>query len=372
MAGRGMQNEKLKAIARRRAAAPWIAAAVFCALTLGVFAAVRLIPGFVEKVYRPISRAAFNVWAHVTSILPFSLCEILIYIGSALILFAVVRLIVGLIRGPSRRSRLLLFLGRALLIASVLLFIFYGFWGFNYDAPPLANELGYSVKARDPDELGALCAYLANKTAALDSKLERDQNGAIAHRSFGDLAKAVAAEFEKISGKSEASPKYILAAEPMNYTLISGIFSPFTAEANVNPSNVLSELPFCMAHELAHRYAIAPEDEANFFAFYMLKDSNDPLLSYSAHLYALLYCQNKLYAADYDAFAAVYATYSAGMRHDLAEYSAHWNKYKGTVSAAVSKVNDAHLKFQGLPDGERSYGRMVDLMLVWYDAEEVK
>jgi hypothetical protein len=126
-----------------------------------------------------------------------------------------------------------------------------------------------------------------------------------------------------------------------------------------------------MAHELSHRYAIAPEDEANFFAFYMLKDSDDPLLAYSAHLYSLLYCANRLYSADYTAWTAVAATYSAGMRHDLKEYSEHWMQFKGPVSATVSKVNDAYLKSQGLSDGERSYGRMVDLMLAWYESAEI-
>ena len=68
-----------------------------------------------------------------------------------------------------------------------------------------------------------------------------------------------------------------------------------------------------MAHGLAHRYAIAPRTGKLLPSY---ASSNDPLLSYSAHLYGFVL--PKQAAADYDAFAAVYATYSAGMRHDLA------------------------------------------------------
>ena len=163
--------------------------------------------------------------------------------------------------------------------------------------------------------------------------------------------------------------KGVLASKPMSYTQITGIFVPFTAEANVNTNNVAVDLPFVMAHETAHRYAVAPEDEANFYAFYILEDAEDPLLAYSAALAALRCCQNALYVVDYEAFAEIYGTYSELVVGDLKAYAEHWRHYEGGVSEVSEAVNNLYLQVQGIEDGDKSYGRMVDLMLAWYDAK---
>ena len=143
----------------------------------------------------------------------------------------------------------------------------------------------------------------------------------------------------------------------------------FTAESNVNTNNVGYDLPFVIAHENAHRYGVAPENEANFFAFYLLEDAADADLAYSVTMAALRYCQNALYAVDYDEFAEIYGTYHPLVAADMAAYSAHWKQYEGKVAEVSEAVNNTSLVVQGQTDGVRSYGRVVDLMLAWYDAE---
>ena len=221
--------------------------------------------------------------------------------------------------------------------------------------------------ANDGASTSGLLTGLAN---ALADRIPRDAAGQSVATDFTETAKRVAAELSKYSGRKEVPAKPIIASKPMSYTQITGIFVPFTAESNVNTNNVAYDLPFVMAHENAHRYGVAPENEANFFAFYILEGSDDPQLSYSVLMAALRYCQNALYSADYDMFAEIYGTYHPLVAADMAAYSEHWQQYEGKVAEVSESVNNTYLVIQGAPDGVRSYGRVVDLMLAWYDAQK--
>lgn len=54
----------------------------------------------------------------------------------------------------------------------------------------------------------------------------------------------------------------------MSYLDISGIYCPFTFEANVNVHMNDVLIPVTMCHELSHLSGYMREDEANFIAFW--------------------------------------------------------------------------------------------------------
>ncbi|MGN1109482.1 MAG: DUF3810 family protein, partial [Oscillospiraceae bacterium] len=66
-----------------------------------------------------------------------------------------------------------------------------------------------------------------------------------------------------------------------------------------------------------------------------------------------------------DAF--LYTTY--GMRRDFTAENEYIHAFEGEVQKASSTVNDGFIKAQGVSDGTRSYGRVTDLILAWYDKE---
>ena len=363
-------NEKLGRIYAKRTVKITVAAGVLLALTALLYAAAAIFPRFVDEVYRPFSRIATYGLSWVTGWIPTSVAEILLYLVVLGGLIALVRLVWVLVSGPRRISFLLRFLAWVLLIASFALWMFSTFWGLNYQSSSIAGELGLTLTKHTPDQLAELNRYLVGRANALADQIPRDAAGQSVATDFTETAKRVAAELSKYSGRKEVPAKPIIASKPMSYTQITGIFVPFTAESNVNTNNVAYDLPFVMAHENAHRYGVAPENEANFFAFYILEGSDDPQLSYSVLMAALRYCQNALYSADYDMFAEIYGTYHPLVAADMAAYSEHWRQYEGKVAEVSESVNNTYLVIQGAPDGVRSYGRVVDLMLAWYDAQK--
>ena len=79
---------------------------------------------------------------------------------------------------------------------------------------------------------------------------------------------------------------------------ISGIYSFFTGEANVNVEYPDYCLPFTAAHELSHQRGICRENEANFVAFLVCIGSEDDYIRYSGYLNVYEYLASALYRAD--------------------------------------------------------------------------
>ena len=132
---------------------------------------------------------------------------------------------------------------------------------------------------------------------------------------------------------------------------------------------VPSHIPFDVAHEGAHARGIAPEDECNFAAWLVLKDSEDVRLRYSAWLNAYIYANNALFAVDRERATALYSSLSGEARHDLSVLNESLRRFEGKLNDLGSAVNDAYIKATGQPEGVRSYGKVVDLLLAWHDRE---
>ena len=152
----------------------------------------------------------------------------------------------------------------------------------------------------------------------------------------------------------------------MSYCQITGIFIPFTCEANVNVDIPYYNLPSTMCHELTHLRGYMREDEANFIAYLASLQSDSPDFQYSGVMLAYAYVENALYRADQQAWREASALLSDGVRRDLAANSAYWKQFEGPVAEISSQVNDSYLKANKQEDGVKSYGRMVDLLLADY------
>ena len=160
--------------------------------------------------------------------------------------------------------------------------------------------------------------------------------------------------------------KGVISSIGLSYAGISGIFIPHTGEPNVNIDQPALLMLSSAAHETAHYLGIAREDEANFVSYLACTYSDDPAIAYSGTMLALIHCGNKLYAADKEKYAALYATYTDAMVRDLANYNAYWDAFEGPVEEAATTLNDNYLKFNQQESGVKSYGMMVDLILAYF------
>ena len=68
-----------------------------------------------------------------------------------------------------------------------------------------------------------------------------------------------------------------------------------------------------------------------------------------------------LHSVDPEAFTALMAQASDGVKRDLGAYNAYWQQFEGRVQEISSSVNNAYLQSNLQEDGVKSYGRVVDL-----------
>jgi hypothetical protein len=317
-------------------------------------------------VYPPVARTV----SLVTGLFPFSVAEVLLVAG---VLGAVVWAVRRLRRGGKgfRARDLLRALARLAGVAALAVLAFDLLWGYNYDRASVSAMLGYDLTPAPAADLAGLSGDLLSQSAALREGLPEDGAGALrlpdgrrgalarATRGYDALAAAVRLPMPALS----APPKLVLLSPWMSYLGISGIFIPFTGEANVNGTVPEWEIPFTAAHELAHQRGFAREEEANYVGYLACLAHPDRDFQYSGTFRAGLYALSALARADRNVYGELRGSLAPPLRRDLAALFAWQRRYESRLGEVQDKVNDAYLKTQGQADGVRSYGRMVDLLL---------
>ena len=157
-------------------------------------------------------------------------------------------------------------------------------------------------------------------------------------------------------------PKPLYFSRLMSFLGISGIYSPFTAEANFNAEQPLSSLPSSIAHERAHLLGFAREDEASFVAFFVAIRAADPFVRYSGYL-AALEVVSALQYTEPERFREIMDQLDDGPRRDLASQSAFWARYSGAVSQTAERINHIYLKTNRIRSGVQSYSEVVSLII---------
>lgn len=322
-----------------------------------------------------------NLYGRLTSLLSFSFGELLIAIAVIGIPLSLIALVILMIVKRGKRKKILKAYGLTYLwiIAFVVLtetlncFILYHCSSFAklHDIPE---------KQHTTSQLEQLAEDLITKTNELAVKVERDEKGQfVLTADLNDTAKEamqnLGSEFPYLKGYY-VTPKAVKSSYFMSQQYLMGIYFPFSMEANYNRLMYPSNLPDTVCHELAHTKGFIQEDEANFIAFLACSRSDNADYQYSGYLSALKYVLNKVAENSTDEKQSQLGDkISKYVAVDIAGNSDYWQTVqeedKGLISSkTVAEVSDkameVSLKLNGVEDGKKSYGRMVDLLLNYY------
>lgn len=163
-----------------------------------------------------------------------------------------------------------------------------------------------------------------------------------------------------------SNTKPVILSEPWTYTHISGVYTFFTGEANVNTNYPDFIMVSSAAHEMAHQRGITKEDEANFVAFLVCSLSDDPYIRYCGYADVLNDVMSKLSSADPELYNAARAKMPQSLKDEYTAYSIFFDQYRENVAASVSTaVNNAYITSHNQPAGVKSYGLVVDLVAAY-------
>lgn len=338
---------------------------------------------FAEQIYaKHVYKWISQIISAITGIIPFSIAEIMIIAAPVAILTAVVRFIVRMfLEKENRKKRAVKALLNLLCTGSVILFLFTCMVGMNYYRYSFAKYSNLEIQESSLQELYALTQSLKDTANELREQTSLTDAEGVFKLSMNhyELAKEAAKAYQLLAKEYPVlagcygPPKPVWLSKQMSQTEITGIFWPFTMEANVNVDIPDYSIPDTMLHELAHLRGFMREDEANYLAYLAGMKSENIELNYSSTMQALITAGNTLYKQNTDMYFEIAEQYSEGVKKDLRANSEYWQQFDDTVVSTISnKINDTYLKANDQSDGVKSYGRMLDLLLAKYRVEHEK
>ena len=343
-------------------------------LTWAIWTACGRFPA-VSAVFRKVAQLLSTGLGFLSGLLPVPAAEVLIAVLTVLVLVRLVRLIRTKDQHLLLDSLCQLVFG---VCAAVFLFVF--LYGVHHTAPSLAQQMGLTVEKNGVERLEQFVAVTVEQANDLAVQVNRNQNGTCNFGAFRPMAEQVSQEYIRLAneyavfGRPTAGrvKSSFAGGRIMSHVDLSGYYCPWVGESTISSDVVDTHIPFNIAHETAHAMGIGPEAECNFAAWLACKDSEDVRFRYSGWLLAYIYAGNALYSADQEAWLRQYSTLNEQVRHDLQVLNESLERFEGTkVNELGSRANDALIKATGQPEGIRSYGMVVDLMLAYfYDFSE--
>lgn len=329
-----------------------------------------LMTGWVFGVMAPVERFFGRLW----SVFPFSAAEAL----AALFLTGCVVWLVRAVVLVVRQREPLSFLRRLAALGTVWLWLWTGLcwlWNAAYYVPTFAQREGLETGPYSVEELYAVTEYFACQAAALAPQVPRDEEGHFAADLSGcfdrgsEIYQTIVLEFPSLNIKSVRA-KPLLCSRLQSILGFTGIYFPFTGEANVNVDAPACLVPATIAHEMSHQRMVASELEANFVGIAACTSCGDVTFQYSGYLMGLINLCNALYPTSPETWRAIVErTFNRELTLDWNDNNAYWETLSSPAEDVAGDMYDSFLKSNDQELGIRSYGACVDLLVSYFGTD---
>ncbi len=323
---------------------------------------------------------------YTAALLPFPL----IYLLVILLILLVVKKILQYIRARKDETKekisfKTLFLKGFLYCAAFvgsMVFLFYFLWAFNYERIPIETHLKIKPEPLDIDGIRRevkLAFQMVVDARETIPGMDRVGSNALDKGFLPDgLEDKIRENLEKVLKSMDyltVGRVRVKKLRPGGLLMrfgASGFYFPFTGEAYISANLTAVEIPFLMAHEMAHGYGFSQEGTANFLAYLACISSGEPFIKYSGCLVYFGHISSDLYRASPDEYKELKKRLPPGIIADRLKKYKNWKQYQGRLMDWSQKVYDTYLKSQGISEGIKSYDRLVVLTAAWRKAGGLK
>ena len=337
---------------------------------------------YADRVYPRIA----DFFGKLTNVLPLPLGEICLYIGSVMLILAVLFSVLLIrLRKNQKFVRFTKKYLRSVLFAFVFILLLYSFQWIIPFRSDLLGESGHNEKQYSVKELRLLWLYVVGNLNERCKEVERDDEGRILYPDKETTEKEVCAAMRAISGTYPRLKGFYPDIKPaicsdfLNWMQIGGFTYPYTMEVTYNKYTSDLYFPSLYAHESAHHKGYYQENEANFLSFLACAESGEPILRYSAYHEIYYYIDDAYRSSLSGGETALLREYENTPVDDqvwldeqaeaekMAEvYDADDHPFEGYAELAED-VADVGWDTQGELLAENSYDGVVQLLLEYYD-----
>ncbi len=326
-----------------------------------------------------------NIFSRITSILPFSLGDIMITIAVAVVVIGV----------PAYIICMIIFHGKRKKVSYIAAEIFLWIMAFVVTTETLNCFIMYHCStitdecfADAPEnyttgQMIDVYDIVARQLNTLSDEVTRDKDGNFIltddlYQTALSSMKNLSDEYPKLKG-FYPKPKKMIYSAIASQEYLMGIFLPFSLEVNYNSLMGSINFPSTVCHEYAHLKGIMQEDEAGFISFLACVCSESKEFQYSGYLSVLPYLEEQVFNLELtDTEKKRLNDISCSINsvvycddYFLSEDTWQDVEENAVVSTEIvnkvdSTFTDTSLKLNGVSDGIASYDRKVELLLDYY------
>lgn len=330
---------------------------------------------FVNKIF---GNSVRFVLTQISNIIPFSIAELLL-LSSPILIVLIFFIINKIVNRPGIDVRLTYVKILAVVLALLCIFLSINWLVFlpSFSGSTIDKKFGFDRSDVTPQELydtGVIILDNINKD--LDEIMYPMDTYSSMNMTYSELNEELNKAWNNVYDKYHVLQKMPSRVKPVllsylwTYTHISGVYFPLASEANLNINYPDFIVVSSAAHEMSHQRGVGREDEANFCAFIVCIESDNPYLRYSGYMDVLGDIMNSLSGADPTLYNKLVGQMDERIIGEFNAYSKFFDKYRKNVAATVSNaVNDTAIKIRGQETGAKSYGLVVDLVCAYYKDE---
>lgn len=301
---------------------------------------------------------------------PFSVGDVLYALFFIYLAFNTTRLVKAL-KGSSEKRWLFINSCRTVCWYFLVIYILFNLlWGAHYNRSAIQSNLNLQDKTYSALQLQKMNELLLEKVNDARMKSQLVNSEYFSNQFLFDQAIQSynqAGKYLPVLHYSYASIKSSMWGWLGNYLGFTGYYNPFTGEAQVNTTIPIFLQPFVCCHEIAHQIGYAREDEANFVAYLVAKNSTDVSLKYSAYLDLFIYANRALKEYDSSAAKSIRLKLSVGVKNDIDEMKKFNQAHQNQLEPYVSKMYDLFLKTNEQPQGVITYSEVIGWLITYYN-----
>ncbi len=258
-------------------------------------------------------------------------------------------------------------IGGILSTIGALVFLFQFLWGFNYSRPTWDRRLNIEVQGMTTEQLTDEFLRATAELKAISGDLSDVEQ--LASRSNLDHESSVKPELRKVlemHGFPLVQSPRVRIVRPRGILMrwnTAGIYVPYSGEGHVDAGMLPVQVPFTMAHEMAHGFGVTDEGDCNFLAYLTCRASEDRYVKFAGVFTYWRYVASEYRYAFPEEYKVVFDQLPELIKKLLADIRANDAKYPDLFPKLRNTVYDTYLKSQGVSDGLQSYSRVVQL--VW-------
>ncbi len=310
---------------------------------------------------------AVSLYPTISAVLSYIVCWIPFSMEEIFVLGAILLSGIFFVRGIRKKERWYkVALYEIELVAWIVVWFYVG-WGMNYFRQNIYERASVGKQKYNEEVFNQFLNDYANNLNAAYT----DSSAVLSIDDFSKEIKELYAKVPEQMGlampRGWMYPKRLLLNKLYSSVGVMGYMGPFFNEIQLNQELLPAQMPFSYAHELSHQLGVSNEDEANYWAYTICRNSQIPQVRYSAYFSLLPYVlTNASRTLSPDKYKAYQHTINPEILQQLVNQQNFWrSQYSKTLGEIQHKLYNAMLKGNKISSGTANYLQVVDMIIAF-------